>query len=141
MARGRAVIVDNGAVALIQRRRDGRTYYVFPGGGAEQGESVEEAARRESEEELGLHVEIGELLAEDVFEGELNSVFAARVVAGEFGAGRGEEMAAAPDSASGSYTPVWVEIADLPTLPVMPRPVAALVATRDPSGSGGSHGS
>src|SRR5262249_31830441 len=130
MARGRVVIVEDGAIALIERRRNGRTYYVFPGGGAEPGESTREAARREAEEELGLRVEVGELLAEDVFEGESNAFFAARVIGGEFGTGQGTEVAATPDSPSGSYKPVWVPIAELPTLRLLPERVAALLTDR-----------
>jgi 8-oxo-dGTP pyrophosphatase MutT (NUDIX family) len=130
MARGRAVIIENGAVALIERQRDGRTYYVFPGGGAEPGESTGEAARREAEEELGLKIEIGEMLAEDVFEGELNAFFAARVVGGEFGTGRGRELTSAATSPSGSYAPVWVPLSHLPDIMLLPERLAALIVNR-----------
>jgi 8-oxo-dGTP pyrophosphatase MutT (NUDIX family) len=130
MARGRVVIVEDRAVALIQRRRDGRTYYVFPGGGAEPGESTRDAARREAEEELGLRVDVGELLAEDVFAGETNAFFSARVVGGDFGTGRGTELAAADDSPSGSYRAVWVPLSEVQRLPVLPECVAALIADR-----------
>ncbi|HEY7030326.1 MAG TPA: NUDIX domain-containing protein [Thermomicrobiales bacterium] len=141
MARGRAVIVEDGAIALIERRRHGRTYYVFPGGGAEPGESLREAARREAEEELGLRVEVGELLAEDVFEGEPNAFFAARVVGGELGTGRGAELAATDDSPSGSYRAVWIPLSQVHSLPLFPAHVAALVAARPGDGSDDRSGS
>jgi 8-oxo-dGTP diphosphatase len=127
MARGRVVIVEDGAVALIERRRNGRTYYVFPGGGVEPGETMREAALREAAEELGLVVELGELLAEDVFKGEVNEFYAARVVGGEFGTGDGTELAARADSPSGSYRPVWVPVSALSGISVLPTRVAALV--------------
>jgi 8-oxo-dGTP pyrophosphatase MutT (NUDIX family) len=130
MARGRVVIVEDGAIALIERQRNGRTYYVFPGGGAEPGESTREAARREAEEELGLRVEVGEMLAEDVFEGETNVFFAARVVGGDFGTGDGAELIAKAESPSGSYKPVWVPITEIPTLDLLPERVADLVIDR-----------
>jgi len=54
------VIVQAGRVALIKRVRAGRTYYLFPGGGVEEGETPEQAAIREAHEELGVEVELGE---------------------------------------------------------------------------------
>jgi len=42
------VIVENGRVAPIERVRDRHTYFVFPGGRAEDGESPQQAAVREA---------------------------------------------------------------------------------------------
>ena len=39
-----------------------RGYFEFPGGKTEKGESAEEALRRELREELGVEIELGELL-------------------------------------------------------------------------------
>ncbi|NIO36802.1 NUDIX domain-containing protein [Candidatus Bathyarchaeota archaeon] len=39
-------------------------FWFLPGGGVEQGESAEETAKREAEEELGLEIEITETVAE-----------------------------------------------------------------------------
>jgi len=47
---------------MIHRKRDGEEYYIVPGGGVEDGETVEEAAYREADEETGLEIELGELL-------------------------------------------------------------------------------
>lgn len=51
--RGSVVIVRDGSVALIKRLNDRGLYYVFPGGGVEDGESPADAAVREAREELG----------------------------------------------------------------------------------------
>lgn len=56
--RGSSVVIENNKVALIKRVRAGQEYYVFPGGGIEQDESPEQAAIRETFEELGVHVAI-----------------------------------------------------------------------------------
>ncbi|WP_331460476.1 NUDIX hydrolase [Gracilibacillus suaedae] len=37
--RGSVVIIENKKVGLIKRIRDGSVYYVFPGGGIENGKS------------------------------------------------------------------------------------------------------
>ena len=41
--RGSAVLIENNQVTLIKRIKNGATYYVFPGGGIEEGQTPEEA--------------------------------------------------------------------------------------------------
>lgn len=59
-----AIPVDaEGEVILLRRGFDpGRGLWTFPGGFVDLGETVEEAARRETDEELGLSVELGRLV-------------------------------------------------------------------------------
>ena len=61
--RAAVVIVEDGRVALIERVRDQRTYFKFPGGRVEDGESPQQAAVREAHEELGVSVELGDLIS------------------------------------------------------------------------------
>jgi len=56
------VIVRNGKTWLIHRFRDGQEYWCFPGGGVEEGESVEQALERELAEELGIKITRKKLL-------------------------------------------------------------------------------
>jgi 8-oxo-dGTP diphosphatase len=127
MARARAIIVVSGLIALIERKKNGKLFYVFPGGGADDGESMADAARREVKEELGLNVEIGDLIANETYKGEVNEFFRATVVDGELGTGTGEEMNASEDSKSGSYRPVWVPLNRLGELTVHPESVVKLI--------------
>ena len=62
MPRSAAFIIHGNEIALIKRRREGRLYYVFPGGQVEEKESPEQAVVREIEEELGLKVDVDRLL-------------------------------------------------------------------------------
>jgi 8-oxo-dGTP pyrophosphatase MutT (NUDIX family) len=125
--RARVVIVRGGEVALIERVREGRTYYVFPGGGAEPGESPEDAAVREAFEELGVRVVLRGLLAVIPFAGGEQYFYAAEVAGGAFGAGAGEEFTAERAAERGSYRPVWVSAESLPSIDVRPRAVADLI--------------
>lgn len=61
--RGSVVLIENNRVALIKRTREDAVYYVFPGGGIEEGETPEMGAVREAFEELGVRVQLNELLA------------------------------------------------------------------------------
>lgn len=56
-ARASAVVVKDNQVLLMRRFVKGRgEYWVFPGGGVEEGETIEQAMKREVLEELSLTV-------------------------------------------------------------------------------------
>lgn len=57
-----ALIIRDDAIVLVQRANDpGSGLWTVPGGRIEWGETVEEAVKREVEEETGLLVEVGGL--------------------------------------------------------------------------------
>lgn len=125
MARGAVVLIEGERVALIERVREGKTYYLFPGGTIEAGETPEEAAVREVQEELGLEVRLGPLLAVVEFDESPQYYFDAAIINGVFGTGTGAEYASLPSSQEGSYRPVWVPRDQLTDCDVRPRALAA----------------
>lgn len=124
------MLVERNRVALIRRVRDGRTYYLFPGGGVEPGETPEEAAAREAREELGVEVEVGPLVFEDSYAGTHFVYFDARIVGGEFGTGLWPdhaERSAEESRRAGTYEAVWVPLDRLRALDVRPATLAAML--------------
>ena len=125
--RAAAVLVDGDSVALIERVRDGRRYYLFPGGGVERGETPEAAAVRECREELGLEVEIVRLIARAVFDGNEQRYYLVRSRSGTFGSGEGDEMTGEAFPEFGSYRAVRLSIATLDPLDVRPAGLVPLL--------------
>lgn len=118
--RGSAVLIENKKVALIKRIKNGVIYYVFPGGGIEQGETPEEATKREAYEELGVNINVKNCIAEIDFSGK-QYFFLGDIVGGAFATGQGEEFT---DKNKETYIPIWVNIDDLLSIEVKPKEVA-----------------
>lgn len=132
--RAAVVVVDGGKVALIERRRAGLRYFLFPGGGVEDGETAEQAARREAREELGLDVVLGPHIATVVYGGNEQLYFAAEPGEGAFGTGGGEEMTGEDFEGHGSYVPTWLAVEELSDFDVRPRAIVDLILTSRSSG-------
>jgi len=105
------VLIEDHKVALIERHRAGLEYFVFPGGGVDEGETPEQAAIREAMEELGVEVVVKQKVAEIQIETSRQLYFLVERVAGEFGTGTGEEFT---DPSEGSYVPIWMPVDELP---------------------------
>lgn len=55
------IVIESSKVLLIHRKNE-KEYYVFPGGGVEENETIEEAVIRELKEETSIKVKIKKLL-------------------------------------------------------------------------------
>lgn len=125
--RASVIIVENNRVGLIKRIREGNVYYVFPGGGIENGETPEDGAKREALEELGVEVKVDDCIAKVEFNGT-QYFFLSEIIDGEFGTGQGEEYIDEFRD-RGKYLPMWVDLAKLSSIDVKPKEVALKVIT------------
>ena len=58
----RAVVIDDGHLLLSRYEDDRGQWHVVPGGGVEHGETIEEAFARETREECGRSLPMGEVM-------------------------------------------------------------------------------
>ena len=132
------VLIQDNKVALIERHRAGVHYFVFPGGGVDEGESPEQAASREAMEELGIEVALKQKVAEIQLGSKSRQIyFLAVQTGGEFGTGGGEEYTASDpnNSDEGIYVPIWMPIDQLPLRDnIYPVDVANLVVRASTEG-------
>jgi ADP-ribose pyrophosphatase YjhB (NUDIX family) len=125
------VIIKNGEVLLIKRVKPDAIYWVFPGGGVEEGETLEDALRREMLEETGLTVNILKLVLRRTFrmrEGEKEQeefYFTCDETGGVFGSGDGPEFHAA--GYAGGFEPEYVRIAEISSMDVRPLEMKNMV--------------
>lgn len=90
------IIVHENRVLMVRRRvKEGELMWQFPAGAIEDGETAEQAAVRETQEETGLAVEALKLLGERVHPktGRLMSYTACSPVSGEAHVADAEELA------------------------------------------------
>ncbi|PQZ57103.1 MULTISPECIES: NUDIX domain-containing protein [Bacillus] len=121
--RGAAIIIQDGKIALIKRVREGEMYFVFPGGGIEEGETPEEATKREVYEELGIHIQMGHLIATVEYNGT-EYYYDAHIIDGIFGSGKGEEF---KRKDRGSYIPLWMPVNELENVNIKPYEVVGSI--------------
>jgi 8-oxo-dGTP diphosphatase len=124
--RAAVILLQDNQIALIERQRGDLHYFTFPGGHVEPDETPEQAAVRETKEELGLDVSIQRLVAKIWWHNNPQYYYLVAITGGEFGTGLGEELHH-PLPERGSYRPVWAPVEDILKLQVLPRSLAKIV--------------
>lgn len=111
-----AIVVEDGRLLLVRHIKDGRSYWLLPGGGVDFGEAAGEALAREVREETGLEIRVRDLVfANDSIPPDghrhiVNLYFTADLTGGTLCCGEEERLAAA----------AFVPVADLESIVLFP---------------------
>lgn len=121
----RAIIFKDNKMVVMYREKKDRVYYIFPGGGINEGETKKDCVVREVVEEFGINVEPMKEVYFYENEKTIEHFFTCNWVSGELGTGEGEEFQG--DVSRGVYVPMLVDIDRLSEIPLMPPEVAAVL--------------
>lgn len=109
-----AIIIEDNKILLIHRIKNGQDYYVFPGGGVKEGETLEEALTREAKEELTLDIKLFKQIFNIINQGQEECYFLVEDYDGTPKL-NGEEKERMNEN--NQYIPVWIEINKAKNLP------------------------
>jgi len=117
--RAGGLLIENGNILLMHRIKNingkRREYYVVPGGGMEEGETLEEATKRELKEEIGIEVELisSEPLLSLEEENGTQYFNLVKRISGIIGTGTGPEFTDPSYSDRGVYSAEMIPIKDI----------------------------
>jgi ADP-ribose pyrophosphatase YjhB (NUDIX family) len=75
-----AAILNKDKILMVCHQTSSRTYWTLPGGGVNEGETLEQAATREVKEETGLDVRISKLIFVEDYEYGKSYCFLAELI-------------------------------------------------------------
>ena len=107
----------------VIKRPEMPEYYTLPGGGLENGETLEEGTIREIKEEFGINVKVIKKLYEMESEkfNQKELFFLCEYESGKFGTGEGPEFSGDPKYIeSGKYLPELIERENIEKINLMP---------------------
>ena len=113
--RAAGVVIHNDNILLMRRKKEGKDFYVFPGGGIEEGEDKTETVEREFMEETTVAVKHKRLLYEVYLKGEESKdqyYYECEYMSGTPTLGECEERESMEELHQ-EYEPMWVPVKDL----------------------------
>lgn len=129
MSKNRASAIipyQNGLVVIKRIKGKGaekEEYYTIPGGGQEEGETIEEATIREIREELGIEIELTDKCYELESQGRKQYFFVAEYKSGKIGSGKGDEMTNIDYEKYGAYIPEIIKKEEISQIRLLPEEI------------------
>ena len=129
--RASAIIPYEDGLIVIRRikgdNENREEYYTIPGGGQEEGESIEEATLREIREELGIEVKLTDKCYELESQGRKQYFFVAEYKSGKIGSGKGEEMTSINYEKYGAYIPEIISVNEIKNIRLLPKEIKDII--------------
>ena len=111
--RATAIVIRDGHALLIHRKNE-KEYFVFPGGGVEEGETPECAVIREVMEETSIEVRLVRLLESKLYDdGSENISYLCEYISGEPRLADDSPERREMKVGVQYYDPVWIKISDI----------------------------
>lgn len=125
------IVIKDDRILLMRRKKNGNNFYVFPGGGMEDGERQEDTVEREFMEETTVEVKAKKLLYEvhldsNEYGSKDQYYFDCDYITGEPVLGDCEEKDSILND-NQEYEPMWVPILDLKDYLLYPLEIRDLV--------------
>ena len=118
-----ALIIHGEHVLLMHRRKEGREYYVLPGGKLKAGETPEDGCIREAKEETGLTITLARKLATLQNLGRTEHYFLAATHEGVVCLGGPEKERNSPEN---YYSVTWVSVECLKEINLLPPEIGPI---------------
>lgn len=129
--RASAIIPYNDGLIVIKRIKGNgenkEEYYTIPGGGQEEGETIEQATIREIQEELGIEIELTNKCYELEKQGRKQYFFIAEYKLGKIGSGKGEEMTNIDYENYGAYIPEIIKKEEIQNIRLLPEEIKNII--------------
>ena len=121
----RNIVFFGEEVALMHRLKSDQEYYVFPGGGLEKGETLEQCAVREMMEEFGIVIRPIQQVFYYEDDKMIQHYMLSLYVSGDFGSGNGEEFYKGEEN--GFYIPAKHNLQSVQKISLRPHEIKDLL--------------
>lgn len=122
-----AILIKDHKVLLIHRKNE-KEYFTFPGGGVEEGESIEQAVIRELLEETTIKAKINKLLYRHIYDnGSEQFFYLCDYISGEPKLDENSIEKIKMREGKEFYNPLWVKLEELKDLLLYPLEIKDLL--------------
>lgn len=138
--RASGICIHNNKILLIHRinlelEKEKQEYYVIPGGGVEDGETIEDAVIREMKEETSLDVRLGGLFHElEDYDGQGKFLkyyaYICEYIGGTISLEENSVEAVEMKDGSQFFNPVWFPLSEIQDIVLYPAPLKKEILTR-----------
>ena len=123
--RYRAIIIKDGKLVVMERHKNGRHYFVFPGGGREGNETEAECCEREVLEEFGITVKAQQMIYFMEQSGTLQGFFVCEWISGQIHKTDAVEYTSYQPEVYGTYNPTTIKLSEIKNYPTLyPKEIA-----------------